>query len=152
MWVYRVGHWGLSQPGPIRLLVKIGHRLVNRLWIQNVYGTEISDEAFIGRRVSIPHHVGVQIPGFSVVGDDSVIRHNVTIGFTGQELTRRDVPRLGRRVEVGAGATLLGPITIGDDAKIGPHALVTVNIPAGATAFSPPARILKPEAGTGTSW
>jgi serine O-acetyltransferase len=146
LWVYRIGHWGLSQPSGIRIATKVLHRLVNRLWIQNVYGMEISDQAFIGRRVAIPHHVGVLVPWFCVIGDDSMIRHNVTIGYTGTETTPLEVPRLGRRVEVGAGATLLGAITIGDGAKIGPHAIVTVNVPAGGTAFSPPARVLKPEA------
>lgn len=144
LWVYRIGHWGLSQPRPVRILVKIAHRLVNRLIVQNLYGIEIADEAFIGRRVSIGHHQAVQIPGFCVIGDECILRHMVTIGFTGTNSAREDVPRLGRRVEVGAGACLLGPITIGDDAKVGPHALVTVDVPAGATAFSPPARILKP--------
>jgi serine O-acetyltransferase len=141
--VYRLGHWGLTRSPHIRWLVKVAHRIVNRLWIQNVYGAEISEEAFIGRRVVIAHHVGVQIPAFSVVGDECVIRHNVTLGFTGTRSQRLDVPRLGRGVELGTGASLLGPITVGDGAKIGPHALVTVNVPAGATAFSPPARVMK---------
>ncbi|MEP6562539.1 MAG: DapH/DapD/GlmU-related protein [Nakamurella sp.] len=127
----------------MRIAIKVFHRLINRLLIQIVYGTEIDDQAFIGRRVLIGHHVGVQIPGFSVIGDDSVIRHNVTLGFTGTAAKRHDVPRIGRRVEIGTGATMLGPITIGDDAKIGPHSLVMVNVPAGATAFSQPARILR---------
>jgi serine O-acetyltransferase len=151
LWVHRVGHWGLSRPRPVRLAVKVLHRLVNRLLIQNLYGTEIADEAFIGRRVAIGHHQGVQIPAFAVLGDETIIRSNVTLGFTGTTSAREDVPRLGRRVEVGVGACLLGRITVGDDAKIGPHAIVTVDVPAGATAFSPPARILRPrlEAGSG---
>ncbi len=143
MLVYRVGHWGLGQRPALRLAVKIAHRLVNRLIIQNLYGMEVSDEAYLGRRVNFAHHVGVQIPAFSVIGDDSVLRHNVTLGFTGTERSRQDVPSLGRRVQVGAGAILLGRIRVGDDARIGPHALVTVDVPAGATAFSPPARILR---------
>jgi serine O-acetyltransferase len=124
--------------------VKVLHRLLNRLVVQNLYGIEISDEAFIGRRVRLGHPLGVQIPGFSVIGDESVIRNNVTLGFTGTTNAREEVPSLGRRVEVGVGACLLGRITVGDDAKIGPHAIVTVDVPARATAFSPPARILKP--------
>ncbi|WP_337062069.1 serine O-acetyltransferase [Kineococcus sp. G2] len=149
LWVHRIGHWGLSQPPPVRRAVKVAHRLVNRLLIQNLYGTEIADEAFIGRRVSIGHHQAVQIPAFSVIGDGSTLRHNVTLGFTSGDAPREAVPRIGRDVEVGAGATLLGPIAVGDGAKIGPHALVTVDVPAGATAFSPPARILKPQPATG---
>lgn len=146
LWVYRIGHWGLGQQRPVRLLIKVLHRLVNRLIIQNLYGTEIDDEAFIGRRVVIGHHQAVQIPGLSVIGDDSLLRHNLTMGFAGYTEDRAAVPRLGRRVEVGAGACLLGPITVGDDAKIGPLAVVTVDVPAGATAFTAPARILRPRA------
>ncbi|WP_369137167.1 serine O-acetyltransferase [Modestobacter versicolor] len=145
LWVYRFGHWGLDRPPLVRAAVKVLHRLVNRLVVQNLYGTEVCDEAFIGRRVRLGHHQAVQIPGFSVIGDESVIRNGVTLGFTGTRSAREDVPRLGRRVEVGVGACLLGPITVGDDAKIGPHAIVTVDVPAGATAFSPPARILRPQ-------
>ncbi|GAA4974279.1 serine acetyltransferase [Kineococcus glutinatus] len=145
LWVHRVGHWGLTRTGAARTGVKVVHRLLNNLLIRGVYGTEIADEAVIGRRVSIGHHQGVQIPAFCVVGDDTVIRHNVTIGFTGTHSSREDVPRIGRGVEIGAGASLLGPIEVGDGAKVGPHALVTVDVPAGATAFSPPARILKPQ-------
>jgi len=140
--IYRIGHWALSQPKAVRMPVKILHRVINRLLIQNLYGTEIADDANIGRRVLIAHHLGVQIPSFGVVGDDSIIRHNVTLGLTDPSASREQVPRIGRRVELGAGATVLGPISIGDGARIGPHAIVMVNVPPGATAFSQPARIL----------
>lgn len=151
LWVYRLGHWGLLQPRPaVRAAVKIAHRLLNRLIIQNVYGAEIADAAFIGRRVCISHQQGVQIPPFSVIGDDCLIRHNVTLGMKDVS-NLHDVPRLGRRVELGTGASLMGAISVGDDAKIGPHAIVMVNVPAAATAFSPPARIFKPEATTGST-
>lgn len=144
LWVHRLGHWGLSQPRAVRVTVKVAHRLLNRLIIQNVYGAEIADDAFIGRRVLIGHQQGVQIPSFSVVGDDAVIRHNVTLGL-GNSPSRHDVPSLGRGVELGTGASLMGAITVGDGAKIGPHAIVMVDVPAGATAFSPPARIFRSE-------
>lgn len=142
--VYRLGHWGRFRTGPTRRLVKVVHRLLNRLVVQNVYGAEIADEAFIGRHVVIAHQQGVQIPPYSVVGDDSIIRHNVTLGMVGTEGMER-VPSVGRGVEIGTGASLLGRIRVGDHAKIGPHALVLVNVPAGATAFSQPARIFTSE-------
>ncbi len=138
--VYRLGHWGRFQSGPTRQLLKLIHRLLNRLVIQNVYGAEIADEAFIGRNVLIAHQQGVQIPPYSVIGDDSIIRHNVTLGMVGTE-GLEEVPSVGRGVELGTGASLLGRIRVGDRAKVGPHALVLVNVPAGATAFSQPARI-----------
>lgn len=142
--VYRLGHWGRFQSGPKRRLAKTVHRLLNRLVVQNVYGAEVADDAFIGRNVLIAHQQGVQIPPYSVIGDDSIVRHNVTLGMTGTEGLEQ-VPSVGRRVQLGTGASLLGRIRVGDDAKIGPHALVMVNVPAGATAFSPPARIFTSE-------
>lgn len=148
--VYRIGHWALSQPQPIRTLVSVPIKLVNLLLIRNVYGTEIWPEAIIGRRVQLGHHQAVHIPSFCVIGDDTLLRHNLTIGYSRKDSPRESVPTIGRRVEIGTGATIIGPITIGDDVIIGPHALVTTDVPAGATVFSPPARILKkpqPESG-----
>lgn len=107
--MYRLGHWGLCQSAPVQRAIKVIHRLLNRLIIQNVYGAEIADDAFIGRRVMIGHQQGVQIPSYAVVGDDSVIRHNVTLGLAARD-DRSDVPRLGRGVKVGTGATMIGPI------------------------------------------
>jgi len=120
-------------------------KAVNNLVIRNLYGAEVSPEATIGRRVLIGHHQAVQIPPYCVIGDDSILRHNVTIGLTGSGASRTAVPHVGRGVEIGAGACLLGPITVGDRAKIGPGALVTVDVPAGATAFAQPARIMRPQ-------
>lgn len=142
LWVYRLGHWGRFQPHRRRRLVKLVHRLVNRLLIQNVYGAEIDDDAVIGRGVLLAHQQGVQIPSFSVVGDGCMIRHNVTLGLADPQ-NRTKVPTVGRRVQLGTGSSLLGKIQVGDDAKIGPHALVMKDVPAGATAFSPTARILR---------
>jgi serine O-acetyltransferase len=142
--VHRVGHWGLSQPAPVRRAVKVAHRLVNRLVIQNLYGTEIADEAVIGRRVAIGHHQAVQIPAFAVIGDDSTLRSGITMGFTNGDGRREAVPHVGRDVSIGPGAVLLGAITIGDGASIGPNAVVSTDVPAGASAFAPPARVLKP--------
>ncbi|GAA1428265.1 serine O-acetyltransferase [Microlunatus lacustris] len=140
--VYRLGHWGRFQPDPLRRVVKVVHRVLNRLLIQNVYGAEIDDDAVIGRNVVLGHQQGVQISSFSVVGDECLIRHNVTLGLSDpQNMT--GVPVLGRRVQLGTGASLLGAIRVGDDATIGPHALVMKDVPAGATAFSPNARVMQ---------
>lgn len=146
LWVHRIGHWGLSQRPPVRRAVKVAHRLVNRLVIQNLYGTEIADEAVIGRRVAIGHHQAVQIPAFAVIGDGATLRAGITLGFTGHDSPREAVPHIGRDVSIGPGAVLLGAITVGDGASIGPNAIVSVDVPAGASAFAPPARIMKPRA------
>ncbi|WP_432515373.1 serine O-acetyltransferase [Kineococcus sp. SYSU DK001] len=143
--VHRIGFWGLGRPAPLRTAVKVAHRLVNRLVIQNLYGTEIADEAVIGRRVAIGHHQAVQIPAFAVIGDDSTLRSGITLGFTNDATRRESVPHIGRDVSIGPGAVLLGAITVGDGASIGPNAVVSTDVPAGAAAFAPPARVLKPQ-------
>jgi serine O-acetyltransferase len=130
-------------PQPLRLIVTVLYKFVNNLVIRNLYGVEIGDEAIIGRRVLIGHHQALHVPSFCVIGDDSTLRHNVTIGFTGGGVPRDAVPKIGRRVAVSPGAFLLGPITIGDDAVIGPGSIVTMNVPAGATVFAAPARIMR---------
>jgi serine O-acetyltransferase len=116
-------------------------KVFNRVIIRNVYGTDISQEALIGRRVAIAHHQGVIIDGRAVVGDGTVLRHNVTLGFLRSDAARGDVPHLGRDVQVSPGAQILGPITIGDGARVGPNTVVTVDVAAGATVFPEPARI-----------
>lgn len=142
LWVYRLGHWGRFQSEPVARLVKVAHRLLNRLVVQNVYGAEIDDDAVIGRQVLVGHQQGVQVPSYSVVGDGCIIRHNVTLGLA--DLTdRTSVPQVGRRVHLGTGASLLGAIKVGDDARIGPHALLMKDVPAGATAYAPAARIMQ---------
>jgi len=142
--VYRLTRWSMATGGPAGRVVGLLCKVTNNLLIRNLYGAEISPQATIGRRVLIGHHQAVQIPPFSVIGDDCILRHNVTIGLTGSTSARTAVPHVGRGVEIGAGACLLGPITVGDRAKIGPGALVTVDVPAESTAFAQPARIMRP--------
>jgi len=141
--VYRVGHWRLSAPAWLRRPVGIAYKIVNELLVRNVYGVEIADEAVIGRRVRMGHHQALQIPAFCVLGDDCILRHNVTIGFASTDAPREAVPVIGARVEIGPGSHLLGPITIGDEVRIGPNSIVTMDVPAGATVFAAPARVLK---------
>ncbi|MBX6389005.1 MAG: serine acetyltransferase [Frankia sp.] len=142
--IHRIGHACLGRPAWQRVPLTVLYKLLNELLVRNVYGVELADEAIIGRRVVLGHHQSLQIPAFCVLGDDTLLRHNVTIGFARVGDPREHVPRIGRRVHIGPGAHLLGPITIGDDAVIGPNAIVTTDLPAGATAFAPPARVMKP--------
>jgi serine O-acetyltransferase len=93
------------------------HRLLNRLVIQNVYGAEIDDDAVIGRRMLLTHQQGVQILSYSVIGDECIIRHKVTLSLADTKGPTR-VPCVGRRVQLGTGAGLLGQIHVGDDAKM----------------------------------
>jgi serine O-acetyltransferase len=131
------------------------HRLSHRLWKWNLKwlgrfvshiarwltGIEIHPAAVIGRRFFIDHGMGVVIGETAQIGDDVTLYHGVTLGGTTWNKGKRH-PTLGNGVVAGAGAKILGPIFIGDNAKIGSNAVVVRDVPAGATAVGIPARIL----------
>ena len=102
---------------------------------------EIHPGATIGRRVFIDHGMGIVIGETAEIGDDSTLYHGVTLGGTSWNKGKRH-PTLGRGVVIGAGAKVLGPIRVGDNAKIGSNAVVVRDVPPGATAVGVPARIL----------
>jgi len=110
-------------------------------WGRWLTGIEIHPGATIGRRVFIDHGMGVVIGETAEIRDECTLYHGVTLGGTSWNKGKRH-PRLGRGVVIGAGAKLLGPILIGDGAKIGSNAVVVRDVPAGATAVGVPARIL----------
>ena len=104
-------------------------------------GIEIHPGATIGRRVFIDHGMGVVIGETAEVGDDTTLYHGVTLGGTSWNKGKRH-PTLGRGVVIGAGAKILGPIQVGDGAKIGSNAVVVRSVPAGSTAVGIPARVV----------
>ena len=137
------------------------HRLAHRLWQWHFYwlarfishisrfltGIEIHPGATIGRRFFIDHGMGVVIGETAVIHDDVTLYHGVTLGGTSWNKGRRH-PTLQSGVVIGAGAKVLGPITIGAGARVGSDAVVVKDVPAGATAVGNPARIIendKPE-------
>lgn len=105
-------------------------------------GIEIHPGAQIGRRVFIDHGMGVVIGETAEVGDDVTLYHGVTLGGTSWGKGKRH-PTLGKGVVIGAGAKVLGPITIGDGAKIGSNAVVVKDVPANATVVGVPGRVLE---------
>jgi serine O-acetyltransferase len=113
-------------------------------WSRLFTGIEIHPGARIGRRVFIDHGMGIVIGETAEVGDDCTLYHGVTLGGTQWDKVKRH-PTLGKGVVVGAGAKILGPIFIGDGAKIGSNAVVVRGVPANATAVGIPARILAGE-------
>jgi serine O-acetyltransferase len=113
-------------------------------WGRWLTGIEIHPGATIGRRVFIDHGMGVVIGETAEVGDDCTLYHGVTLGGVKWEKEKRH-PTLGRGVVIGAGAKVLGPIFVGDGAKIGCNAVVVRAVPAGATAVGIPARIVTGE-------
>jgi serine O-acetyltransferase len=134
------------------------HRLSHALWGWNLKwlarlsshfarwltGIEIHPGARIGRRVFIDHGMGVVIGETAEVGDDCTLYHGVTLGGTSWQKGKRH-PTLEAGVIIGAGAKVLGPITLGAGAKIGSNAVVVKDVPTGATAVGIPARILETE-------
>lgn len=105
-------------------------------------GVEIHPAAKIGKGLVIDHGMGVVIGETSVIGDNCVLYQNVTLGGTGKELGKRH-PTLGNNVLVGAGAKVLGPFKVGDNARIAAGAVVLSEIPENATAVGVPARIVR---------
>jgi serine O-acetyltransferase len=137
----------------------LSHRLAHFLWSARLRwlarftshlsrwltGIEIHPGASIGRRFFIDHGMGVVIGETAEIGDDCTLYHGVTLGGTSWNKGKRH-PTLGKGVVVGAGAKILGPILIGEGARIGSNAVVVKEVPAGATAIGIPARIIEAEA------
>lgn len=109
-----------------------------------VTGIEIHPGAKIGKGLLIDHGSGVVIGETAEVGDNCLIYQGVTLGGTGKESGKRH-PTLGNNVMVGAGARILGPFKVGDNAKIAANAVVLEEVPPNATAVGVPARIVRVE-------
>ena len=105
----------------------------------NVLQVSIHPAASLGSSVYLDHATGIVIGANVVIGDEVTILQNVSIG-RGSELPTRS-PRIGRGVFIGAGATILGDISVGNFAKIGAGTVVTGDVPAGCTAIGNPARL-----------
>lgn len=141
-----------AYPGLHAVLV---HRMSHRLWhwgwrwlarllshfARWLTGIEIHPGATLGRRFFIDHGMGVVIGETAVIGDDCTLYHGVTLGGTSWDKGKRH-PTLDDNVVVGAGAKVLGPITIGKGARIGSNAVVVKDVPAGATVVGIPGRIV----------
>ncbi|MBD2090418.1 serine acetyltransferase [Microcoleus sp. FACHB-1515] len=142
--VHRFGVWRMSvQPKLLRAPFSLLYRSLYRK-VRNTYGIELPYTVQLGRRVVIEHQGGIVIHGYSHIGDDSIIRQNVTLGL--RHLDRlMDAPKLGKRVNVGAGAVILGNVSIGDNANIGANAVVLADVPAGQTAVGIPAKVITPK-------
>ena len=102
-------------------------------------GIEIHPGATISKGLCIDHGMGVVIGETAEIGDDVLIYHGVTLGGTGKDKGKRH-PTIGNGVVIGAGAKVLGPIKVGNNAKIGANAVVVKDVPEGATAVGIPAK------------
>lgn len=130
------GLWRLGLKWPARTL-----SVFSRWWT----GIEIHPGATVGRRFFIDHGMGVVIGETAEIGDDCTLYHGVTLGGTSWKKGKRH-PTLGSNVVIGAGAKVLGPITLGDGARVGSNAVVLKDIPAGSTAVGIPAHVVRRDA------
>ncbi len=110
---------------------------------RRITGIEIHPGATIGERFFIDHGMGVVIGETAEIGDDCTLYHGVTLGGTSWNKGKRH-PTLENNVVVGAGAKVLGPITIGEGARIGSNAVVIKDVPAGATVVGVPGHVIEP--------
>jgi serine O-acetyltransferase len=133
IWSHRISHrlWVRGAKGPARVLSQFTRFLT---------GIEIHPGATIGRRFFIDHGMGVVIGETAEIGDDVMLYHGVTLG--GSELVQRKRhPTIGDGVMVGAGAKVLGPITIGARSAIGANSVVTKDAPADSILIGAPAKV-----------
>ena len=128
-------------------LHKKGHTFTARTLSQAarlLTGIEIHPGATIGRRLVIDHGAAVVIGETAEIGDDCTIYQGVTLGGTGKDTGKRH-PTLGNNVMIGAGAKVLGPMSIGDNSKVAANAVVLAEIPENSTAVGIPAKVVKRE-------
>ena len=141
------------------------YRLSHRLWKADfrllarfisqigkiLTGIEIHPGASIGRRFVIDHGTGVVVGETSIIGDDVTIYHDVTLGGiapsvdSGNQVGQKRHPTIESGAIIGSGAAILGPIVVGEGAKVGANSVVTKPVPAGTTAVGVPARIVMPK-------
>jgi len=134
--IHRVAHWCWRND------LKWLGRFVSHCsrWLT---GIEIHPGATVGRRVFIDHGMGVVIGETAQIGDECTLYHGVTLGGTSWNKGKRH-PTLANGVVIGAGAKVLGPILVGEGAKIGSNAVVVRDVPPAATAVGIPARVIEP--------
>ena len=134
VWGHRVTHWLWHHNAklPARMLAELNRKLT---------GVEIHPGAVLGRALFIDHATGVVIGETAVVGDNVTIYHGVTLGGTSRDRVRRH-PTVEDDVTIGAGAKLLGAITIGAGSQIGANAVVVKNVPPGAVVVGVPGQVV----------
>lgn len=141
MLVYRFGRWRYGvRPALLRkalsLLYKIAYKLV-----QIVTGIDLPCEVQVGRNFMIDHFGGIIVSGYARFGDNCRLRHDVCVGLSHSD--EPCAPVFGDNVDIGAGAKILGPITIGDNVLIGANAVVIADVPSNSIAVGVPA-VIKP--------
>jgi serine O-acetyltransferase len=141
------------------------YRLTHFLWRYKLYwlarfistfarwftGIEIHPGAVIGRRFFIDHGMGVVIGETAIIGDDCMLYHGVTLGGTTWDKVKRH-PTLKNGVVIGAGAKILGPVTLGENVRVGSNSVVVSSIEDNETVVGIPGRIVRQKAEDGDSF
>jgi len=142
--VHHFTGWAKERRHPVQLPLRVLGRL-GYLFVRNVYSIDLPAPVHLGRRFRIAHAGGVIIHPHAVFGDDCLVRQNVTVGAAGNGHFQENHPTFGDRVDIGAGAVIMGRITVSDDVTIGPNAVVMSDVPAGTMVISPqPRRMVLP--------
>lgn len=152
--LYRVAHWASvsRKQSKFNWLVTVPILVTYRVVTEWFFQIELPAATHIGKGLIIDHGFALVINKHTIIGDDCRLRHCVTIGCkVNPNGTQGSSPRIGHRVEVGAGAIIIGGITIGNDAVIGAGAVVTKDVPEGAVVVGNPARIIKQKSQSSTN-
>ncbi len=138
--VHRFGSWAIGKrSGPAKSILRRIYYIIN-WFVRSFHGIEVPAGATVGRRVRIAHQSGIVVHSIARIGDDCLIRQNVTIGVARGGKTE-GAPVIGERVEVGAGAVIIGAINIGADTIIGANVVVRNDVPPGSVVIAPEPRI-----------
>jgi len=139
--VYRFGRWRYGvRPSAVRKFLSLIYRILFK-FVQIITGIELPCEAQIGRNFVIDHFGGIVISGYAKFGDNCRIRNGVVVGL--KRVDQPCAPVIGNNVDIGAGAKILGPISIGNNVFIGANAVVLTDVPDDCVAIGVPA-VVKP--------
>ncbi|KAA5614190.1 serine acetyltransferase [Rhodovastum atsumiense] len=144
---YRFGVWRMGiRSKLLRAPFSILYRALYR-FCRNVYGIELPYSARVGRKVIIEHQGGIVVHGAAIIGDRCILRQNCTLGLRTLDAPN-EAPVLMEGVSLGAGAVVLGKVTVGANAMVGANAVVLADVPAGAVVVGVPARVLRASPGS----
>lgn len=140
LFVHRFGNWRMDvRPRLLRLPLSLLYKVLNKL-TQLLFGMKLDYTVKVGRRVKLEHFGGM-ILGAREIGDDTILRQNTTFGIRSTTEPRAK-PVIGRFVDIGAGAVIVGNVTIGDNAIIGANTVVFTNVPPNSVVIGVPGRII----------
>lgn len=139
MLVYRFGRWRYGvRPALLRKVFSAAYRVFYKV-VQVITGIELPCEVEVGRNFVIDHFGGIIVSGYAKFGDNCRIRSGVVVGLS--SVDDPCAPVIGNNVDIGAGAKVLGRITIGDNVLIGANAVVLCDVPSNSLAVGVPATV-----------